>query len=182
MYFPVFESESIAFLHLLIRFRTERLFEAVLEANARLVRHPNIGQNDGRLTTPEPSFLQTVLDLDMPVPNHGSLLELAVHLQPNDMIRALLAHGADVNINGSHALHIAIQFVSEKLVELLLEHGADPNLRSSSDGETALSFVLYSQLYYAPWSGSDFDVVRACRNINSGKMNILRLLLQQGLI
>ena len=61
-----------------------------------------------------------------------------------EIVRMLLAHGADPNLRqagGFVPLHSAAQNGQVELIALLLEHGAEINLRAAN-GQNALSFAL----------------------------------------
>lgn len=60
-----------------------------------------------------------------------------------EVVRSLLAHGANPNLtyaNGMTPLMAAVSNEDSTLTAILLSHGADPNLRTSS-GMTALSLA-----------------------------------------
>ena len=60
------------------------------------------------------------------------------------MVRTLLKHDADINLqddNGISALMEAVQADSEDSVSILLEAGADKTLKNS-DGKTALDLAV----------------------------------------
>ena len=83
-------------------------------------------------------------DIDAPVVFSWSMLHKAVSDGDLKLVRALLDHGADVNIHNndvSPPLVFAISRDSPELVRLLLERGAyiDTQL---NDGRTVLEFAM----------------------------------------
>ena len=75
-------------------------------------------------------------------------LFVAAGLGRVDLIRRLLAGGADVNQRFAHdytALMAAAGMGHDEVVKLLLDHGADPSLRESGYGGTAAGKAMYFQ-------------------------------------
>jgi ankyrin repeat protein len=73
---------------------------------------------------------------------YTALAEAAWH-GADEIVRELLAHGADVNAkldSGSTALMMAAQHGNRKVVQILLDAGADVKA-AAKDGQTALSIA-----------------------------------------
>lgn len=77
-------------------------------------------------------------------------LQLAVAQGHKDMVKLLIAYGADIYMNEGETLaplFIAIQKEDLEMVKVLLEYGADPERKCKCSGTeaSALAFALVSQ-------------------------------------
>jgi ankyrin repeat protein len=73
-------------------------------------------------------------------PTYPPALYVAVREGNGDMVRLLLDHGADPNLNGRRSetiLQVAVTRSHNHLIQLLLDHGADLNA-AGSDGDSVL--------------------------------------------
>lgn len=118
IHFPALKSSSAAFLYLVLMSGNATLLELVLKANAQLPRCPEHDKGHGKVEMSRSAHFEVGIDLNTSEPNNGSLLELAICLQRNDMSASLLAYGADANIHGGNSLHLAMRSMSKESVRL----------------------------------------------------------------
>ena len=78
------------------------------------------------------------------------MLRTAIAVDRLDIVKLLLAKGADINIKSfdDTLLHVAATHGSGELVELLLAQGADVNARDSI-GSTPLNTAVHNENYAA---------------------------------
>ncbi len=82
-------------------------------------------------------------DADFMVNSNGAIYQVKDRCDPNETVRVLLAHGADVNRaseDGVTALMAAAKQRNDPLVAMLLDEGADPHARDKN-GESASEYV-----------------------------------------
>lgn len=115
---------------------------------------------------------QAVLDNDLPrveallsqgapvnrILTSGTVLHHAAWAGKSDVVRLLLAHGADPNIrsthNGETALHSAVRGNAPEIVALLLGAGAHTWIELHADSEQCVTGVIY------PAGSSPEDIAR----------------------
>jgi hypothetical protein len=135
----------LSLLFLSIYSGCEQLAEALLVENTvRPSRFEDRGCKSAAASNSE--LLAAEIDLNLHFEGHWpSLLELAVKRCPR-LLRPLLDHGADVNINGGALLHVAIKYCEDRVVEdivlLLLCRGAHIHSVSKTWGSTVLASAV----------------------------------------
>lgn len=86
-------------------------------------------------------------------PDLEGLMENAFYADKAEIVRLLLAHGANPNRTvdsvGNTLLHQSTQNGNSEIVELLLANGADPNLKTN-DGKKALNYAYYRSMSRTP--------------------------------
>lgn len=123
-------------------------------------------------------------------------LHMASHLGDLEVVRSLIAHGADINalalysITGrAHSpLHSAIQAKKEDVAELLLEHGAIPDLIPGDNplisavrrGNTTLTAMLLK--HKANVNGVTLEESRTCLHVAviNEYVGVIKLLIEHG--
>ncbi|TVQ48508.1 MAG: ankyrin repeat domain-containing protein [Gammaproteobacteria bacterium] len=121
---------------------------------------------------PEWQLRQAVLDDDLPrveallsqgapvnrILTSSTVLHHAAWAGKTDLVRMLLAHGADPNIRSTHhgetALHSAVRGNAPEIVALLLDAGAHTWIELHADSEQCVTGVIY------PAGSSPEDIAR----------------------
>jgi ankyrin repeat protein len=114
------------------------MVEAMIAAGARIEpRHLLLGGLKERFTAmldSEPERVNQRIPINMMEGVAGTLLHLAVDCNQPDMVRLLLARGADVDAldNRSRSpLHRALSRGNDALVQMLIDHGAAVNITAA---------------------------------------------------
>ena len=145
------------------------------------------------------AFLEGRLDIATLHLELGAAIKRAIHnplvvfsdLRQNDVVRLLIAHGADVNLidnDDRSSLSVACERGYDDLVELLLDHGADMNLVRSvyhcSPFLLACIKGCFSTVKLLVDRGADVNyvgerapLVAACQH---GQVEVAHLLLERG--
>ena len=107
-----------------------------------------------------------------------------------EMVRRLLAHGADVNVISESDYGQPYEVTSattlpignEELLQILPEHGADVNLADSHGNTSLLDFLSYHEDVCGERDNYDDDFVpEKVGDVPSETMNCVRMLLEHSL-